>query len=59
MHVQLKIKNITEWQYNGWVWQWAKKVLAEDQKVALPNVVPGSSILGVTGLRTIAGTGQK
>ena len=41
------------------VWQWAKKALAEGQKVALPNAVPGASFIGVTGSRTTAGTDQK
>ena len=54
-----KIKNINERQWVEWVWQWAGKALAESQKVALPNVVPGASFMGVTGSRTIAGTDQK
>lgn len=56
-----KMKSVTEWQESGMglTMHTHKKALAEGQKVALPNAVPGASSIGVTGSRTIPGADQK
>lgn len=54
------MKSVTEWQESGMglTMHTHKKALAEGQKVALSNAVPGASSTGVTGSRTIPGADQ-
>lgn len=42
-----------------WWWKWAGKADADRHNVSLPSVVPGASVLRVTGSKIVAGTDQK
>lgn len=52
------MKNLVEWKQSG-TGLTTKQALAEGQKVALPNAVPGASFIGVNGSRIRVGADQK